>query len=97
MTVRQVIGYVHSDGGFGADYQGRFTVEKSGEGTYEIKFPDTFDSPYPVVTLTPVSPYMTANAVLIHASDDRIVVHTGYTDKPSTEYMDCSFFFTAIG
>lgn len=95
--MKQVVGYVKYNGQFGDDYAGKFDVEKVKDGVYVIKFADPFDS-YPVVSLTPISEYMTANAVVARVDHgNSIEVRTGFTDKPSTEYMDCSFLFTAVG
>lgn len=100
--MRQVVGYVAPDGNydpyFSSDREDRYSVERIEEGTYKISFDSPFNG-YPIVNLTPISGYMTANAVVYQVSHagDWITVKTGYTDKPSTEYMDCAFYFTVIG
>ena len=93
--MKQVVGYVHNDGQSGGHYAGGFDVEKTEPGTYKINFSEPFYS-YPVVMLTPVSGQTNANAVLVQAYSDYIIVLTSFTDKEATEYADCSFFFTAV-
>lgn len=97
MTVKQVYGYVSKEGEIKGGEDTLFSVEQRGPGYYVIWFSEGFFEETPIVNVTLVSPYITANAALKGFDNTGFAVRTGYTDKDSTEYMDASFTFMAIG